>query len=177
MKNLIQPTWCLNSIYRLTPSDLMNQQIKGLIVDLDNTLLAWNCLDHTQELALWVTSMKEAGIKLFVLSNNHPERVHRVANPLKIPYLGHALKPLRRSFQLAMKAMQVDPENVLVVGDQIMTDVIGARSLGLKVLLVKPIVNNDNIYTLVNRNLEKMALKWIGIDRHGDWGDQLERSE
>lgn len=174
MKNLIRPTWHLNSIYRLQASDLQRHQIKGLIIDLDNTLLAWNCLDHTEELALWARGMQEAGIQLFLLSNNHPERVQRIAEPLGLPYLAHALKPLSRSFKRAIAHMQLSNDQILVVGDQVMTDVIGARKLGLKVLLVKPIVNHDNIYTLFNRNLEKMALKWVGIDRLSDWGNQLD---
>ena len=173
MKKLIKPTWCLNSIYRLQADDLHKHQIKGLIVDLDNTLVAWNCLEHTQEMVTWSQAMKTAGIQLFVLSNNHPERVHRVAEPLGLPYLAHALKPLSWAFKKAVKSLDLPKENLLVVGDQVMTDVIGARRLGLKVLLVKPLVKNDNIYTLVNRNLEKIDLKWVGIDRKADWGNQL----
>ncbi|WPJ91216.1 HAD hydrolase-like protein [Facklamia hominis] len=60
-----------------------------------------------------------------------------------------------------------------MIGDQIMTDVIGANRLGLSVILVKPILNHDNVYTYVNRKLERYAFKILGIDSHSDWGEEL----
>ena len=61
-----------------------------------------------------------------------------------------------------------------MIGDQVMTDVIGANRNHLKSILVKPIAPNDNIYTIINRMLEKLAFKIVGIDRTGDWGNTLE---
>lgn len=174
MKMFVTPTWHINSIYRLSPQDLLNHGIKGVIVDLDNTLLAWNEHDHTPQLRSWAQDLASNGIKLYILSNNHTNRVARVAKPLDIPYQGRAYKPLSRNFKQAMKKLDLPKENIAVIGDQVMTDVIGANRLGLKVILVKPLVDNDNIYTGLNRFLEKIALASIGIDRHEDWGDQLD---
>lgn len=174
MKKLFTPTWCINSIYSIASEDIKKHHIKGLIVDLDNTLLAWNVLEHTEQLREWAESILKEGIQIFILSNNNHLRVKKIAQPLNIPYKATALKPSRRNFRLAMEQMNLEPEETLVIGDQIMTDVVGANRLGLKVVLVKPIVNHDNIYTVVNRTLEKTILRKVGIDPKKDWGDSLD---
>lgn len=174
MKNFITPTWCINSIYSISAEDVKKHHIKGIIVDLDNTLLAWNVFEHTEQLRDWADSMLEAGIQIFILSNNNDLRVKKVAKPLNIPYKAMALKPSRRNFRFAVEEMGLELEETLVVGDQIMTDVIGANRLGLKVVLVKPIVNHDNIYTILNRTIEKAVLKQVGIDPKEDWGNSLD---
>ncbi|MBG9980911.1 YqeG family HAD IIIA-type phosphatase [Facklamia sp. DSM 111018] len=174
MKKFLTPTYLINSIYLIHPEDLKRRNIKGMIVDLDNTLIAWDQLDHTKELENWAQEFIQAGIQIFILSNNYNHRVERVVEPLDIPYKAGAFKPSRRNFKLAMEYMELERDEVVVIGDQIMTDVIGAKRLGLKVILVKPIVEHDSIYTIINRNIEKIALKIIGIDRKSDWGESIE---
>lgn len=173
LKHLIRPTWMVNSPYNLEAEDLLRQGIRGMIVDLDNTLLAWNQAEGTPQLSQWVKMMNQAGISCFILSNNYPERVKRVADPLELPFKANALKPLTYNFKKALKALGLRKEEVVVIGDQIMTDVIGANRLGLSVILVKPILNHDNVYTYVNRKLERYAFKILGIDSHSDWGEEL----
>ena len=168
------PTWTINSIYAIKPGDLLRHNIKAIICDLDNTLIAWNQWEHTEEMAEWLTRFKDAGIGIYLLSNNNYDRVLKVAEPLELRFTSSALKPRRKHFVLAIEDLQVPKENVAVIGDQVMTDVIGANRNHLKSILVKPIAPNDNIYTIINRMLEKLAFKIVGIDRTGDWGNTLE---
>lgn len=174
MKGLLTPTWTLNTPYDLKAADLLAHGIQGVIVDLDNTLLAWNVLDHTDELSQWILELRNSGVQAFLLSNNTTERVRRVAEPLDIPFQANALKPRRDKFKIAIDYMQLPKEEIVVIGDQIMTDVIGANRKGLRSILVKPIVKSDIIWSFVNRRLERLVFYWLGIDPTTDWGTTLD---
>lgn len=174
MKKYVTPTWKINSIYSIRGADLSAHGYRAAVVDLDNTLLAWDVLEHSEEMAEWIADLEQAGISVYLLSNNNPGRVAKVADPLALPYTASALKPLSKSFKAAVDHLATPNENIVVIGDQIMTDVIGANRFGLDVILVKPIAQNDIIYTWFNRKLEALIMKIIGIDRIGDWGNSLE---
>lgn len=174
MKKLYQPTWMVDSIFQLSPKSLQAKGLAGVIVDLDNTLLAWNELDYTPQLQDWIQAMVQAQIKVFVLSNNSQSRVHRAVDALDVPYSASALKPSRRKFRQALASLNLPKDQVVVVGDQIMTDIIGANRMGLKSILVKPIADNDNLFTYGNRFLERMLLWRLGIQRKENWGNQLD---
>lgn len=175
MKTLFTPTWIINSIYHIHPTDLLNHGFQAAIIDLDNTLLAWNDLEHTLEMKEWIESLLNYNIKVHLLSNNTDERVKRVAEPLGLTYTANALKPMRRNFKIAMELLEEPVEHIVVIGDQIMTDVLGASRVGMKSILVKPIAHNDIIYSWFNRRLESVILKSLNIDKQSDWGDTLDK--
>ncbi|UUX34196.1 YqeG family HAD IIIA-type phosphatase [Fundicoccus culcitae] len=174
MKKYFTPNWKINSIYNITAEDLLNHGYRAVIIDLDNTLLAWNQADHTVEMAEWMEEISQAQIKVYILSNNKLQRVARVAEPLKIQYSANAMKPFKKSFKKAVDHLAVPNEEIVVIGDQLMTDVFGANRFGLDSILVRPIASNDIIYTRLNRLLEKIIFKCVGIDRHADWGETLD---
>lgn len=174
MKNVFKPTWQINSIYDLSADNLKQHQIYGIICDLDNTLIAWNEEFHSDHMAQWLSELKRKGIGVYLVSNNNLERVAKVADPLELSYTHSALKPLNRSFKQALAYLDLEADEVAVVGDQLITDVLGANRMGLRSILVKPIVPHDNIYTWLNRSLERGIMKIQGINRHEDWGNQLD---
>lgn len=173
MKEFLKPTWYIQTIYTVHAQDLLDLGIKGMMIDLDNTLLAWNELDANSQLIEWIQEIKDAGIKICLLSNNRSHRVARVADAIDLNYIANALKPFPHSFKRVISSWSLLPEEIVVVGDQMVTDVIGAKCMGLKVILVKPLVEHDNIYTRINRLIEKALLRKIGINREKDWGNQL----
>lgn len=174
MKKLLTPTWTINSIYDIQPEDLTKHGIKAIICDLDNTLIAWNQWEHTDEMASWLETYKGAGLGIYLLSNNNYNRVLKVAEPLELRFTSSALKPRRKNFVIAIEDLKVPHENVAVIGDQILTDIIGANRNQLKSILVKPIAPNDNIFTWLNRLIERIAFKIIGIEKNSDWGSTLD---
>ena len=174
MKRYITPSWTINSVYDIQPQDLLKRGYEAAIIDLDNTVIAWNNMNYTEEMADWISRMTQAGVKIYILSNNKVERVAKVAEPLGIPYKAGALKPRRKNFQLALDSLGTSQANTIMIGDQIMTDIIGANRAKMASILVKPIARNDNFYTWANRAIERLALKLVGIKRKGDWGDQLD---
>lgn len=177
MSKLITPDWTINSVYHLSPQMLFEQEISGLIVDLDNTLLAWNEYNLSQRMKDWIETMQKSSIQIFIVSNNNHSRVEKAIVGLEKPvgFFAQALKPRNKGFQLALDHFKMDKDKVAVVGDQLITDVIGAKRMGLRVILVKPLVPHDNIYTWVNRTMEKALLQVVNIDRNLDWGNQLEQ--
>lgn len=94
-----KPTWMVDAIYKITPSQLKAQGIKGILTDLDNTLIAWNNPDGTEELKNWLLEMKNAGIPVVVVSNNNSERVARAVAPFGLKYVHRALKPFSRGIK------------------------------------------------------------------------------
>lgn len=174
MKKYFTPTWKVESIFSVTPEQLIQKNIKAVIVDLDNTLLPWNEVDHSEDMEQWITSMRAHGLGIYLLSNNNYNRVAKVAEPLELKFSASALKPRGKYFRYAISDLKVSEENVVVIGDQLITDVLGANRRGLQSILVKPMVPNDNIFTWANRTIERGLLRIVGIDRNKNWGNELD---
>lgn len=159
MFSVFKPTWMLEKIYLLTPELLEEHNIKAIITDLDNTLIAWNHPDGTPELQDWLKKMDEADVPVIILSNNTDRRVRRVAEQFGIQYHAPALKPSRRGYRYALKKLDMRASDVALVGDQVLTDILGANRAGIRSILVMPIVENDAPYTKLNRLLERAIFK------------------
>lgn len=98
-----KPTWMVDAIYKITPAQLKNLGIKAVLTDLDNTLIAWNNPDGTEELLDWILEMRNAGIPVVVVSNNSSERVARAIDKFELTYVARALKPLAVGMNRAKK--------------------------------------------------------------------------
>lgn len=140
--------------------DLLKQNnIKGIILDVDNTLVDYykKFEDGTIE---WVNDLKKSGIKFCIVSNsNKLEKVKYVAETLDVPYFHFAKKPFKFGFLKAKEKMQLESENIAAIGDQIMTDVIGSNRCKMFSILVKPIMEKDIFITRVKRPIENWIIK------------------
>ncbi|MDO4814877.1 MAG: YqeG family HAD IIIA-type phosphatase [Gemella sp.] len=129
--------------------------IKAIISDLDNTLISWDSKNDTEDLKKWLTALKEAGIDIIILSNNNPTRVGDFCKGLDLDYIAKARKPLTSGFEKALDKLGKNPKEVMVLGDQLMTDILGSKRLGqVRSVLVKPVTNTDGWNTRVNRFFE-----------------------
>jgi HAD superfamily phosphatase (TIGR01668 family) len=167
MSDTYTPTWMLDAIYRLTPEQLNKQGIKAVLTDLDNTLIAWNNPDGTVELHEWLKEMTAAGIPVLIVSNNSAERIARVANPLQLDFVSRALKPLTRGLHEATTKLALSKDEVVMVGDQLLTDVWAANNYGIRSILVKPLIETDQWNTKINRFFEKGVKKSM-LAKHPD---------
>lgn len=156
MRKFLVPDQRLDSIFDIDPHHLKAQGIRGIITDMDNTLVPWSDRTVHPRLAEWFTTLKEMGFKLFIVSNNSRDRGGQLALELDIPAIWYAVKPRRRAFRKAIEEMELLPEEVAVVGDQIFTDVLGGNRLGLYTILVTPISEKEFIWTKLMRMLEKL---------------------
>lgn len=161
MLNLFLPNQQVTSVFDIEPVKLRDNNIKGIIVDVDNTLVPWNVAHATEEVLTWLEKMKKANIQVTIFSNNNKDRVTLFADPLKTPYIYNARKPLRFAFEKARKEMNLEKWEVAVIGDQLLTDILGGNRAGYYTLLVDPLVTNDAAITTFNRNVERMILNYF----------------
>lgn len=155
---MIYPKEYLNSVKEISIDLLEKNNIKGLILDVDNTLIDFDkkMLEGVEK---WVQDLKNLGIKFCILSNsNKIEKVGAVAEKLDIPFIHFAKKPFKSGFKRAQKVLEMEENQIAVVGDQIMTDVIGANRSKMFSILVKPIDEKDYIVTKIKRPFEKVII-------------------
>ncbi|GAA4858741.1 YqeG family HAD IIIA-type phosphatase [Paenibacillus vulneris] len=162
LKKLV-PRLQVNTIYDIDLQKLWNEGKRGIITDLDNTLVGAKAPLATPELIDWLKVVGQIGFQVVIVSNNNKLRVSKFAEPLSLPFIYRAKKPTRAAFHKAMHLMKLGPEETVVIGDQMMTDVLGGNRMGLYTILVLPIERRDEgLFTkVVNRSLEKAALTWM----------------
>ena len=156
---LLYPKEYVDSVKEITIDFIKKYNLKGLILDVDNTLIDYY-KKMPEGIIEWAEMMKSYGIKLYILSNsNKKEKVETVAKNLNIEYINFARKPLKTGFLKIKNIMNLESENIGVVGDQILTDVLGANRCKMFSILVKPINEKDIFITKFNRFFEKIIIK------------------
>ena len=175
MLKILRPKVYVNSVYDIDLKKLKKlKKIKGIIVDLDNTLVAWGKKEVSQKIIDWVKEAKKLGLKICIVSNTNSKRVAELAKIFDIPYHSKYFKPFSIAFNNGLKILDTKKSETMVIGDQIFTDILGGNRLKLLTILVTPIVKKDSIGTFLHRNLEKIFISfWLrrGIIKKedGDW--------
>jgi len=123
----------------VTAEFLSDMGIKVLIADLDNTLAMYENETPDEETKRWVQALEDAGISLAIVSNNGLERVRKYCEPLGVDYYWKSGKPSRKTIRLAMEKLGGTKETTALVGDKFVTDIIGAKRLGILSIKVKPL--------------------------------------
>lgn len=160
LKNFL-PNEHVKNVLHITPESLKEKGIKGIITDLDNTLVEWDRPNATPQLVSWFKELKKHGILVTIVSNNNEKRVKAFSDPLGIPFIFEAKKPLTRAFKKALQNMGLKKEEVVVIGDQLLTDVLGGNRIGLHTILVVPVAQTDGVFTKINRKIERRILTWM----------------
>lgn len=161
----------VKSVLDITPEYLIDKGIKGIITDLDNTLVEWDRPQATPQLVKWFESMKKHHIRVTVVSNNKENRVKTFSDPLQIPFIFRAKKPMGRAFRQAILQMGVKKEEAVVIGDQLLTDVLGGNRSGFRTILVVPVAQSDGLPTKFNRFVERRILNWFRKKGMIQWED------
>jgi len=155
--HLMLPKLTVRTIYDIDLQELKRRGIRGIMTDLDNTLVGAKVALATPELGDWLEHVRSEGFQVVVVSNNNDTRVRAFAEPLSLPFVSRARKPMTAAFARALSIMRLPPNEAAIVGDQIMTDVLGGNRLGLFTILVEPIAREDESFFTrnINRNLER----------------------
>lgn len=155
------PDRCFKSFDKLTPGRLKRLGIKGLILDIDNTIAPYEEAVPTEEAMRWFREMEEAGIRISFVSNNDEARVEIFNRDLGYPHFPNSAKPFGKNIRRAMREMGTTRKTTALMGDQIFTDILAARLAGLKrTFLVPPIKDKTDWLTQSKRFLEKPILKF-----------------
>lgn len=155
----IYPKYYCDRITDIKVDFLKENNIKGLILDVDNTMLDTR-LNMVEGLLEWHEKIVKAGIKTMIVSNsNKKEKLDSISGKLNVEYIRLATKPLKRGFIKAQKMLQIPFENIAAIGDQIFTDVIGANRCNIYSILVKPINEEDIWITKWKRPIEEKIVK------------------
>jgi len=156
---IFYPKGYFNKVSEISLEYLKENNIKGLILDVDNTLIDYY-RNISEETINWANSLKENGIKMCILSNsNKKEKVKEVAGKLGLEYTYFGMKPLKRGFKKAKKMLSLENDEIAAVGDQIFTDVIGSNRMKMFSILVEPIEEKDILVTLIKRPIENYIKK------------------
>ena len=147
----------MDSAYQIEFARLYQEGYRGVIFDIDNTLVPHGAPADEQAKALF-SQLKELGYQCCLLSNNKEPRVKMFNDEVQVQYIFKAGKPKVSGYERAMELMGTDKGNTLFVGDQIFTDVYGAKRAGLRTILTRPIHPKEEIQIVLKRYLEKVVL-------------------
>jgi uncharacterized protein len=158
----LKPDLLVRGLAEVRLDTLRSWGVRGIIIDLDNTLVRYDNRTLAPEIQAWVEAALAARFRLVLLSNNFEERVAAIGSHLGVPTVSNALKPLPTGFVRALRVLQTKRRETVVIGDQLFTDVLGAKMAGLRAILTEPLVDRDFPATRVLRMLER----WVAR-RHG----------
>lgn len=164
MCSFLYPGEYLDSTYRIDFDKLYKNGYRGVIFDIDNTLVPHGAPADVQAISLFA-HLNELGFSCMLLSNNKEPRVKPFAEAVGAQYLYKAGKPKPSGYRRAMQQLGTDTTNTLFVGDQIFTDVMGANLAGIRTILVKPIHPKEEIQIVLKRFLEKPILACYKLHR------------
>ena len=156
----LTPDCIFTAFDELTADFLIEKNIKALILDVDNTLIPYEESEPTPRVLTWLHTLQEKGIAVSFVSNNHKQRLDTFNAALGYPAFYHGCKPFPHKMRLAMRAMGADKKHTANLGDQIFTDVIAGRLLGVRYsFLVPPIKDKTDWFTRLKRYLERPYVK------------------
>ena len=154
MLSKLKPRLSLASIYDINIQSFRDAGYQHMILDMDNTITAWN--DHRIDKGLkeWVRAVRNAGFRICLLSNNHKTKVDKFASKLGVLAAPKGGKPFSQAFHSALTVLDGSIGNTLVIGDQIFTDILGGNLMGMYTILVDPIDRKEFIGTRFTRLME-----------------------
>ncbi len=135
---LLQPTVMLKRVYDITPQLLLQLGVKAVALDVDNTLTRNNSPEIEQKMSQWLRDIQQQGFALIIVSNNVKKRVGPFARGLGLEYIYSANKPLPGGLARVCKKLDIRREELLMVGDQLFTDILAANFFGCPSVLVEP---------------------------------------
>ncbi|HEY8396073.1 MAG TPA: YqeG family HAD IIIA-type phosphatase [Bacilli bacterium] len=154
------PYDCYRDVFSIDYNKLYEHGKRIILLDIDNTLIPYDLGLPTPEIKSLLEKIQNIGFRVILISNNNYQRVSAFANPLALPFINNALKPFGRGYRRVLKmAKPYSSKQIVAIGDQIMTDVLGGNRFGIDVILVRPLKKkSEKWYTKINRINENQVL-------------------
>lgn len=161
--SVLRPRLVLDHVTEITPDLMIDHDLRGLLLDLDNTLIEYGSYREAREVQTWASELMLSGVRMYLLSNAMPERVRFWTDQLGFSGKGLASKPHPRAFRRAAGRMNLAPDQVAMVGDQLFTDVLGGNLAGMFTIMVRPLADNALPHTKLARRVERLVLRRYGL--------------
>ncbi|OCN05666.1 hydrolase [Erysipelotrichaceae bacterium MTC7] len=161
MLKYFTPDAYVKSFESIDIDKLVAQGFTLMICDIDNTMVAHDQSHPSDAARAFITKVKQSGMQVCMISNNYKNRVETFAKALDVPFYSFANKPLKRTYKKILRDYHVQAEHVVAVGDQLMTDVLGAKRMHMYVIHTAPLVQRDIKATKVNRIFENFVYKQL----------------
>lgn len=159
MLRLLMPDRHFDTYRDLSPAYLAEQGVRVLLSDIDNTLAPYEQSEPDEALRAWLSDLGAAGITIAFVSNNHAERVELFNRTLGCRAYPDAHKPLKGTLRRAMRELGSTPDTTAILGDQLLTDVLAGKRLGLRAYTVPPIRDKRDPFTRFKRLLERPVFR------------------
>ena len=157
---MLKPQFVFDNITDVSLEFLQKNSIKGLLVDVDNTLTTAHASGVFKKgVDAWLEEMNSSGIKILILSNAKIERIKPFAQKIGLEFQSLSLKPLPFRYIKAVKKLKLKRKETAIIGDQLFTDILGGNLAGVKTILVTEITPEDKLSFKIRRSLEKKILR------------------
>lgn len=162
----LRPKLRVPRVQDITPELLSEHGIEAVLLDADNTLVPRSQYSLDPEVAAWVATLQAAGHRLCILSNSHKVgKVAAMGALHDMPAISLAKKPLGKGFRQAMALCGSRPANTAMVGDQLLTDIVGGNRQGMLTIMVDPMTSRDFIlYSLLRPFERRLLQKWQSLE-------------
>lgn len=165
---LLKPTAAVEKVTDITPELLKQMKIDAILLDVDNTLAPPTESVPYEGVQDWIDQIKKAGVAVVICSNNFKSRIHPFSESVGLDCVAMSLKPFPFGFNRAKRKLREKPKSVLVVGDQVFTDVLGANLAGMKSILLNPQSEEKGFSIMIRRKLEVNVRKKIKLLKRGE---------
>ncbi|MDL2219677.1 YqeG family HAD IIIA-type phosphatase [Ruminococcaceae bacterium OttesenSCG-928-O06] len=156
--SLFVPQYLFRDVTRISPEFLRGHGIQGLVLDVDNTLTGHDSNEVRPDIAAWLQTMRQNGVRLMLASNNTRQRVAPFADKIGLDYISFSCKPSPFWLLAARRRWRLPRRAIALVGDQIFTDLLAGSLYGAQVLLVRPMYENEKPSVRMKRAFEKPLL-------------------
>ena len=159
MRSLLTPTFMFAHYDDITVEFLQAHGIRALLIDIDNTLAPYEQAEPDDRVRAWFRELRENGIGVALVSNNHAPRVEKFNETLGLPAYPDSKKPYKKTLLVAMEALGAKPEETAMLGDQLLTDAFAGLHIGLPALIVPPIKDKTNLFFRFKRLCERPFIR------------------
>ena len=159
--SLFKPKQILDRFTQLDIDDLKNRGFKAVFIDVDNTITAPGSGELTEEANKFINDISKVGLKPIIVSNNTKKRVEMFIGDSDVEYTYWAMKPLPFTFKRLAKKNGYDIRECVAIGDQLLTDILGANLSGCYGIYSKQLEEKDTPLTKINRRIEKLIWRYI----------------
>ncbi len=155
----MMPDYMFDTYDQVTPAFLASLGVKAVLADIDNTLAPYEQAEPDDRIRGWITSLHEAGIGIAFVSNNEQARVERFNRSLGVPAYWKSGKPFKKNLLAAMEKLGSNRSNTVMLGDQLLTDAVAGKHIGLRAIIVPPIKDKPTLFFRFKRLCERPFIR------------------